>query len=400
MSGDSEAAFVVPGFLANGIHVGIKETGRRDLSLLYSTAPAAAAGVFTTNSFKAAPVILDMERINKGSAQAILANSGNANAATGRAGYDDAVASSLALSARLKIEDELILVASTGIIGHRLSVDKIKAGIDELVDGLRADGIYDAEEAIMTTDKFPKIACRKAFIGSKEITVLGIAKGAGMIEPHMATLLTFVLTDAAVDGAALKGIFKQAVDRTFNAITIDGCMSTNDTAIILANGAAGNNPVKGSSRGATIFKTTLMDVMSELSQAIVKDGEGATKLIEIVIEEARSVSDAKKVAYAIANANLVKTAFFGEDSNWGRIISSAGSAGIQLPVDSVKVLFDGVPVFLGGQGVDDRRKDIAEIMKKRAIELRVKLGMGSKTFRLHTSDLSFEYVEINAHYHT
>ncbi|MBN1382713.1 MAG: bifunctional glutamate N-acetyltransferase/amino-acid acetyltransferase ArgJ [Deltaproteobacteria bacterium] len=400
MSDENIDSYVVPGFLANGIHCGIKEDGRKDLALIFSEKPARAAAVFTTNRFKAAPVLLDMERIKRGQAQAILTNSGNANAANGPAGYNDALAMSRALSSKLDIRDDLVLVASTGVIGRRLPVQKIEAGMADLVAGLNADGIPTAEEAMMTTDKFPKMACRRGVCGSKEITVCGIAKGAGMIEPHMATLLTYVLTDAEVEGGTLSRVFRLAVDKTFNAVSVDGCMSTNDTAVILANGRAGNAVIKGRSRDLTRFRNLLMEVLADLSQAVVRDGEGTTKVIEIVVEEAKSIGDAKKVAYAIANSNLVKTAFFGGDPNWGRIIQAAGATGIPLPVDSVGIYFEGIPVFLNGQGVYGQEQTVAEVMKKTSIRLNVKLGMGGKMFRLHASDLSFEYVEINAHYTT
>ncbi|MDI6776513.1 MAG: bifunctional glutamate N-acetyltransferase/amino-acid acetyltransferase ArgJ [Syntrophales bacterium] len=393
-------AYSVPGFLANGIHVGIKEGGRKDLALIFSRAPAKAAGVFTRNCFKAAPVLLDMERIGAGMAQAILANSGNANAATGHEGYEDALAMSRGFSEKLGIRDGLVLVASTGVIGPRLPMGKIEAGMERLVGGLHTNGIPDAEEAIMTTDKFPKIASRKGMIGSKEITLCGIAKGAGMIEPSMATMLAFFMTDAAIDHHTLNAIFRQAVNKSFNAITVDGCMSTNDTAIILASGIAGNNPIKRPSRHLTIFKEMLFSVTSYLAQFIVKDGEGATKLIGVVVEEAKSTGDAKKVAYKVANSNLVKTAFFGGDPNWGRIIAAVGSAGVPLPIDAVRIYLEEVPVFAGGRGIAGQEKRLLEIMDKTDISVRIKLGMGNKAFSIHTSDLSFDYVRINAHYHT
>ncbi|MBN1662280.1 MAG: bifunctional glutamate N-acetyltransferase/amino-acid acetyltransferase ArgJ [Deltaproteobacteria bacterium] len=392
--------FAVPGFLANGIACGIKEDGKKDLALIYSERSAKAAGLFTTNIFKAAPVILDMEKIKGGMAQAILTNSGNANAANGSAGYDDAVAMSRSAAKQLRIPETLVLAASTGVIGRRLPVHKIEAGMASLVAGLNAGGIPAAEEAMMTTDKFPKMSVRRGVCGSKEITVCGLAKGAGMIEPHMATLLTYVLTDAEVESQTLNRIFRYAVGKSFNAISVDGCMSTNDTAIILANGRAGNTPIKGRSKDAVIFRDMVTAVMSDLSQDMVRDGEGATKVVEIVVEEAKTAGDAKKVAYAVANSNLVKTAFFGGDPNWGRIIQAAGAVGIPLPVDSVGVYFDGIAVFENGRGVYGHEKTVAEVMKKANIRLTIKLGMGAKTFRLHASDLSFEYVEINAHYTT
>jgi len=390
----------VPGFLANGIHAGIKPDGRNDLALIYSQVPATAAGLFTTNCFKAAPVLLDMERIRSGQVQAVVANSGVANAATGEQGYADALSVSKAVSERLRIDDELVQVASTGVIGHRIPLGKIKAGMGKLVKGLSADGIPEAEAGIMTTDRFPKIALRKAAIGPKEVTLCGIAKGAGMIEPNMATMLAFVMTDAAVDREVLENLFRRAVGGSFNAVTVDGCMSTNDTALILANGVAGNRTIGRGSRYAGPFAEALASLTAELARGLVRDGEGATKLIEITVEEARTIRDAQKVAYAVANSNLVKTAFFGGDPNWGRIISAAGSVGIDLPVDDVKLFFDDCPLFAKGKGVTGRGAELAGIMKRPEIRVRLTLGMGSRSWTVCTSDLSFDYVKINAHYHT
>jgi len=395
-----QETYVVPGFLANGIHAGIKEAPKKDLSLIYSTKPAAAAAVFTTNAFKAAPVLLDMERIRTGVAQAILTNSGNANAATGPEGYDDARATSAALSKKLNIQDDLVLVASTGVIGHRLPVNKIESGLDKLIEGLRPEGIGDAEDAIMTTDRFPKIAMRKGRIDDREITLCGMAKGAGMIEPHMATMLAYVMTDAHVDGVVLDRLFRKAIDKTFNAVSVDGCMSTNDTAIILANGAAGNPVIKSRSRSSQVFREMLLGVLSELSQAMVRDGEGATKVIRIDVQGARTRRDAQKIAYAIANSNLFKTACFGQDPNWGRIIAAAGSTGIPLPVDGVDVYFEDTAVFKQGRGVSADMKKLQQVMAQDELRVRVQLGMGAKSFSLHASDITYEYVKINAHYHT
>lgn len=391
---------MVQGFTANGIHVGIKADGRKDLSLVYSATPAKTAGVFTTNRFKAAPVLVDAVRIKSGTAQAILANSGNANAATGREGYEDALAMSKVASDALRIDDELVLVASTGIIGQRLPIRKIGEGMKNLVAGLRPEGIADAGEAIMTTDKFPKISCRKALVGSKEITLCGIAKGAGMISPKMATMLAFFLTDANIDASVLNGLFRQAVNKSFNAITVDGCMSTNDTAIILANGVARNKPIRRGSKDYFLFKEMLFAVALELAQAIVRDGEGATKVIEINIEGAASTGDARKAAYAIADSNLVKTAFFGCDPNWGRIISAVGSAGVSLSANAVQVFCKDILIFADGKGTAGNEQRLSEIMSLPSIKLRVDLGTGEKRFRLYTSDLTYEYVKINAHYHT
>lgn len=399
MSNKSEAP-TIPGFLANGIHAGIKESGIKDLAIIFSVMPAQATGVFTRNCFKAAPVLIDMERIKTGIAQAILANSGNANAATGKTGYEDALAVSGSASKKLNIRDDLVLVASTGIIGHRLPVGRIESGMDALVEGIHPNGIPEAAQAIMTTDKFPKISYRKGIIGSREITVCGIAKGAGMIEPHMATMLAFVMTDADIDAHCMNRLFIQAVDTSLNAITVDGCMSTNDTAIILANGVAGNKKIKQGTRSSVLFREMLFAVLSDLAQAMVRDGEGATKVIEIIVDGAESLRDAKKVAYAVANSNLVKTAFYGCDPNWGRIISAAGSVGIKFPIDAVKLFFEEIPVFAHGCGITGHEKELSEIMLRDCIKVNLQLGMGNKSFTVYASDLSLEYIKINAHYRT
>jgi len=390
----------VPGFLANGIHTGIKPNGDRDLALILSTRPATAAGVFTTNCFKAAPVLLDMERIRSGVAQAVIANSGVANAATGTEGLADALSVSRAASIELGIADETVLVASTGVIGQRLPLQKITGGVKRLAAGLRDGGIPDAEAAIMTTDRFPKIASRKGVIGKKEVTLCGIAKGAGMIQPHMATMLAFIMTDAAIARDALDHAFRQSVAGSFNAISVDGCMSTNDTAVILANGVAGNRPLRRGSRSLGVFGELLSDLLSELARGLVRDGEGATKVIEITVAGARTLRDAERVAYAVANSNLVKTAFFGGDPNWGRIISAAGSVGIDLPVGQVRLFLEDLPLFAEGRGIGGRERELAAIMKQPEIRVRLELGMGRRAWTICSSDLTFDYVKINAHSHT
>jgi glutamate N-acetyltransferase/amino-acid N-acetyltransferase len=390
----------VPGFLANGIHSGIKTDGGRDLALIFSPRPAVAAGVFTTNCFKAAPVLLDQERIRAGVAQAVIVNSGVANAATGPEGVADALAVSKAVSTELGVDDAMVLVASTGVIGHRIPLRKIEAGIHDLAAGLHEGGIPDAEAGIMTTDRFPKIACRKGVIGSREVTLCGIAKGAGMIQPNMATMLAFIMTDAAIEREVLDRLFRESVAVTFNAITVDGCMSTNDTALILANGQAGNPLIKRGSRSSGTFGEMLSGLLSSLARGMVRDGEGATKMIEITVAEARTERDAQRIAYAIANSNLVKTAFFGGDPNWGRIISAAGSVGVDLPVEKVRLFLEEVPVFADEKGVAGKEDELAGIMTQPEIRLRIALGMGRRSWTVCSSDLTFDYVKINAHYHT
>jgi glutamate N-acetyltransferase/amino-acid N-acetyltransferase len=397
---ESEQKFEVPGFQAGGIASGIKEDGRKDLALLYSEVPAKAAGVFTTNVFKAAPVLLDMERIKSGTTRAVIVNSGNANAATGDEGFQDAVKMARFCAGALSIDEAQVLVASTGVIGRKLPIDKVAGSVSKLVKGLSPEGIPEAAQAIMTTDAYPKIQYREGPAGGSDICVCGIAKGAGMIEPGMATLLAFVLTDADIDDQAMKRALRDAVDQSFNAISVDGCMSTNDTVLLLANGLAGNRKIRTSTRDYTVFAAMLSEVMTELAKMIVRDGEGATKLIEIVVEGARSAGDAKTVAYQIARSNLVKTAFYGGDPNWGRIISAAGAAGVALDPTAVELTFDGLPLFRQGRGIASHLQELKEVMKKDHIRVVVRLGQGTKSFRVFSSDLTLDYVKINAHYTT
>lgn len=391
---------IVPGFLANGISVGIKKEDQKDLGLIYSTVPAKAAAVFTRNTFKAAPLLVNEERVKKGIAQAIITNSGCANAATGKEGYRDALIVSGALSRELEIREELVLLSSTGVIGKRLPVKKIESGIGKLVKGLNENGIEDAETAMMTTDKYPKIAIRKGVVGAKDVTICGIAKGAGMIEPNMATLLTYVMTDALIDSKALSTVFHQAINSTFNSISVDGCMSTNDMAIILANGLAGNNPLEKVQARLQHFRDMLTDVLMELCQAVVQDGEGATKFISIMVRGAKSKSEARCAAYAIANSNLVKTAFFGEDPNWGRIIAALGSSGIYIEKEKISLNIGNILVFSQNSPVDVNINKLKDVFQKDRIDIEVDLGAGDKSYYVYTSDLSYDYVKINAEYST
>jgi len=390
----------VPGFLANGISVGIKDSEKKDLGLIFSNIPAKVAAVFTKNSFKAAPLLINTERVKRGIVQAIITNSACANAATGKEGYKDALNVSAELSKQLKIKEDLILLGSTGVIGKRLPVKKINSGIGKLVKGLNEFGIEDAQAAMMTTDKFPKIAIRKGIVGAKDITICGIAKGAGMIEPNMATLLTYIMTDALIDNKALNTVFHQAIDATFNCISVDGCMSTNDMAVILANGLAGNNPLERAQARLQRFRDMLCDVLLGLCQTVIRDGEGATKFITISVEGAKSRSDARRAAYAVANSNLVKTAFFGQDPNWGRIIAALGSSGIPMERERVTVSIGGILVFAQDSSTNFNLHKLKDIFQKKEIEVRIALGGGDKSYYLYTSDLSHDYIKINAEYAT
>jgi len=391
---------LVPGFHAAGISAGIKMDGRRDLALIYSLSPAVVAGMFTQNSFPAAPVKVSAARVKGGVAQAIIANSGNANACTGPQGIADAEMMTRVTAEELGLVEELVLVSSTGVIGHPLPITKILDRVGALVAELSPEGIPRAEEAIMTTDKWPKIAFRRATIGGKDVTFCGIAKGAGMIQPQMATMLAYIMTDLQVDRETLDGALRYAVNRTFNAISVDGCMSTNDTVIALANGWAHNVPCGRRSRDYQRLVDTLMSLTEELAKSMVRDGEGATKVIEVVVEEAISVREAKRVAYAVGTANLVKAAFFGQDPNWGRIISAVGSLGLPLEEEKVRLDMGDTCLFAGGIGVARDEETLRETMRAPEIRVTIKLGRGTKSWRIWASDLSFDYVRINSHYRT
>lgn len=397
---DGDGIYVVPGFMATGVKAGIKVSGERDLALIFADKPAVAVGVFTTNDFKAAPVLLSRERIKRGTVRAILVNSGNANAATGEEGYHDTIKVTGKLAELLNVPPDEVLMASTGVIGQRLPVDKVEEAIPQLVQSLRPDGIKEAAEAIMTTDRFPKISLRRSFIGGREISICGIAKGAGMIEPSMATMLSFTMTDAVIERYTLDRVFRHAVDRTFNAVSVDGCMSTNDTAVLVASGLAGNRMIKTGTVDCHRFRDILLEVLGELARLMVKDGEGATKVIEITVEEAANLKDAKRVAKAVANANLVKAAFFGEDPNWGRIISATGSLGLGIPVQKFELSLEDVVVFRDGRDVGVERKLLEDLMKSPEIKVKLRLGMGRASWRVWASDLTYEYVRINSHYTT
>jgi glutamate N-acetyltransferase/amino-acid N-acetyltransferase len=393
--------FVVPGFLASGISAGIKRNKVKDLALIYSETPAATAAVFTQNRVKAAPILVSTERAKKHLCQAIVVNSGNANACTGEAGLEDARLMSKLAAQKLKIDEALVLVASTGVIGKRLPIEIISENIPQLVDGLTPDGILSAAEAILTTDTHPKVVWKKETIGAKEITICGIAKGAGMIMPNMATMLSFILTDAAIEAKILENIFKDAIRHSFNSISIDGETSTNDMAIVLANGKAKNPTITEDSEDIERFRNLLLDVLVKLSRMIVKDGEGATKFVEIRVINSKEYHDAAKVAFSVANSSLVKTAFFGEDCNWGRIVSAVGASGVDIDPEKINVAFEDIMVVKNGVGTGIQQEERAsKVLQKEEFKVVIDLNSGSSEARVFTTDLSPEYVTINANYRT
>jgi glutamate N-acetyltransferase/amino-acid N-acetyltransferase len=399
MSIDKETVTVPRGFLFSTVEAAIKKPGRKDLAMIYSEHESVMAGMFTTNSVKAAPVRLDMKLIGKGTGRAVIVNSGNANACTGAQGMKDAVEMGK-LAAKVKgIKADEVYVCSTGVIGTPLPMGRIRPQIDILVGGLGNATMDDVAVAIMTTDTFPKIAAKRKKIGNKMITITGICKGAGMIQPNMATMLSFIVTDAVIDKPALDAALRQAVGRSFNRITIDGDMSTNDTVLIMANGAAGNETIKVKSKGYEVFEGALTELAYELSELIVRDGEGATKLVEVEVKNAKSERDAEKGAFAIANSLLVKTAIYGNDANWGRLMAALGYSGIALKEEKTDIYLNGLQVARNGitTGVD---KEANDRLKDKRIKIVADLHLGKGNAKVLTCDLTEGYVKINAEYRT
>ena len=384
---------VPQGFHFNAAKVGIKTPGRWDLGLIFSEVPASWAGVFTQNDFKAAPVLLGLKRLRRRqTARAVLINSGCANACTGEAGLQDAEDLLTSLAELLKLAPEEILPASTGVIGSRLPVEKIKASFTELTQGLSPEKALLVAQAMMTTDTFPKMVHRRLSGTKGPVTLLGLAKGAGMIAPNMATMLAFLLTDAELPSEALASALKEAVSQSFNRISVDSDTSTNDTVYLLANGLAGQVDRKA-------FQEALEEVCQELAYLIVKDGEGASKLVRIKVAGARSPEEAFRLAHSVADSPLVKTAFRGEDPNWGRILVALGKLGLGLDPEQVEVWLNGVPLVHRGQGTP-YEKEAQKEMSRPEFELQIHLGLGKAEAEVLTCDLSEEYVRINAEYRT
>ena len=391
--------FKVPGFLFSGISAGIKKDGKRDLGLIYSEVPAQVAGLFTTNAIKAAPVQLDIKRVKTGLCQAVVVNSGNANACMGAEGLQKAQTVSRWVAKGLGIGETLVLVSSTGVIGSPLPIKKFEDGIPELINDLSADGFMKTVEAIMTTDTFPKVEVASCRIKGIQVKLCGMIKGAGMICPNMATMLSFLVTDASIKAPLLQRMLEKAAKGSYNRITVDGEMSTNDTVLLLANGKAGHPAINRLDREGATFQSMLSEVCQNLARNLIKDGEGATKLIEVQVLGARDLEDAKQAAYAIAHSPLVKTAFFGEDANWGRILCALGHSGARINPDRIDVFFDKSPIVKNGMGVGGRLEVRAgQVIKKPSFKVTVDLHQGKSQFSVLTTDLSLDYVKINASY--
>ncbi|VBB04879.1 acetyltransferase ornithine arginine biosynthesis argj glutamate n-acetyltransferase transferase acyltransferase bifunctional [Lucifera butyrica] len=389
------------GFKAAGVKAGIKKSGKEDVALIVSEVPAAAAAVFTTNTMAAAPVIVSRRAVEKGSIGAVVVNSGCANACTGQQGMVDAQSMAHMTASLLGLDDDEVIVASTGIIGVPLPMGKVAAGIKQAVQELSLSGHDKAMQAIMTTDTFVKQCSYQFMLEGVPVKIGGMAKGAGMIHPNMATMLAFVTTDAAIAQPLLNQALQEAVEISFNMTSVDGDTSTNDMLCVLANGMAGNTPVEDTgSESYQVFLAALKQVCTYLAQQIVRDGEGATKFIEINVTGAGTFADAKQAAMAIAKSPLVKTAFFGEDPNWGRILCAVGYAGIGADPEQTSLAIGGIPIVQDGLGTQYDEQALRNVMAAKDIAVTVTLGMGNAAATVWTCDFSYEYVKINGEYHT
>ena len=388
------------GFQAAGVKAGIKKSGNLDVAVIYTEKKAAAAGTFTKNAVAAAPVHVSKKVVATHAAHAIVANAGCANACTGAQGEKDAAAMQQIAANTLGCTPDDVIVGSTGIIGQLLPMDKVEQGIKAAVKELSVDGSMDAGNAIITTDTYSKAGATSVTIGGKEVRFGIIAKGSGMIRPDMATVLCFITTDADIDGVLLQEALSEVIEHSLNMISIDGDMSTNDMAIVLANGAAGNPKITEKNADYEMFKETLLVLCQGISEKIAADGEGATKFITVHVKGAKSFSDAKTVGMSVANSPLVKTAFFGEDPNWGRVICAVGYAGVPMDPNHTTVKFGGIPVYADGVGTSYDTDALRTVMTAHDIVVEIDLKDGDSEAKVWTCDFSYEYVKINGEYHT
>ena len=388
------------GFSAGAVYAGLKTYGEEklDLAILHSEAPCTTAGVFTRNRVVSPTVTLSRQRVQGGSAQAVIANSGCANACVGAQGMLDAVEMAALAARKLGVAEEPVLVASTGVIGVELPMALIRAAVERIE--LDPEGGHSFARAVMTTDTHPKETAMGFEIEGKACTLGAVAKGTGMIHPNMATMLCFIATDAAVESGFLQSALKATVDRTFNMVTVDGDTSTNDTVLALANGAAGNAPIRAETPEAELFQEALGEVCLTLTRMIARDGEGATKLIEVTVEEAASPEDARKAARSVVNSPLVKAAVYGSDPNWGRVISSIGSSGAVVQEEKLALYINGICMLDKGTPVSFFRDLAVLSMKEPEVKILARLDMGEHSATAWGCDLSEEYVRINGEYTT
>jgi len=394
-----DIVYSVPGFTASAVSAGLKKGGLLDLCLIFSQSQAVVAGMLTTNKVKASPVLLSQKRIKRGIARAVMINSGCANACTGEQGLRNAIQTAEMVSHRLDIDPDEVLVASTGVIGSQLPVHLFKQAVPALVRDLSPRGFESVAQAIMTTDSFPKVSYFEGTAGGAPFHLLGVAKGAGMIMPDMATMLSVLVSDISIEYETLWPLFRSVADSTFNRITVDGETSTNDMVLIMANGAAGNSRLDAT--GKREFEKGLTSVMRELSYLIAKDGEGASKVVIIELLSAATDEDAHVAARTLSNSYLVKTAIFGQDPNWGRIMAALGRSGIMMEEHKVQISINGVAIVEGGLITSpEKEKEAAEQMQNEEITITIHLNQGNSSDRMVTCDLTYDYVKINAEYRT
>lgn len=397
---DTQGVTFAKGFTAAGVKAGIKKSGNLDVAVIYTKTQAVVAGTFTQNKVAAAPVYVSKEVVATGTAHAIVANAGCANACTGQQGLDDAHKMAQIAADELGVNADDVIVGSTGVIGVNLPMDKLEAGIKDAVANLSADGSGNAGRAIITTDTHSKSVTCEFELSGKTVRMGAIAKGSGMIRPNMATMLCYITTDIAIDQALLQKAVSGCVEKSFNMISVDGDMSTNDMVIVLANGEANNAKITEENADYQIFFDKLMMLCTELAKQIAADGEGASKFLTINVKGAKSFADAKTVGMAIANSPLVKTAFFGEDPNWGRVICAVGYSGADMVPEKTVVKFGGITIFANGTGATYDEKALAHVMKQKDIVIDIELNMGQEDATIWSCDLSYEYVKINGEYHT
>lgn len=397
---DTQGVTFAKGFTAAGVKAGIKKSGNLDVAVIYTKTQAVVAGTFTQNKVAAAPVYVSKEVVATGTAHAIVANAGCANACTGQQGLDDAHKMAQIAADELGVNADDVIVGSTGVIGVNLPMDKLEAGIKDAVANLSADGSGNAGRAIITTDTHSKSVTCEFELSGKTVRMGAIAKGSGMIRPNMATMLCYITTDIAIDQALLQKAVSGCVEKSFNMISVDGDMSTNDMVIVLANGEANNAKITEKNADYQIFFDKLMMLCTELAKQIAADGEGASKFLTINVKGAKSFADAKTVGMAIANSPLVKTAFFGEDPNWGRVICAVGYSGADMLPEKTVVKFGGITIFANGTGATYDEKALAHVMKEKDIVIDIELNMGQEDATVWSCDLSYEYVKINGEYHT
>ena len=388
-----------PGFQTAGVVSGLKKNGKKDLGLIYSEVPATVAAMFTRNLVKAAPVLLDQQRTANGSCRAIIVNSGNANCCTGEQGMLNAIRMGRLAAQGLMVDEEDVLVASTGVIGEPLPVEKIESAAPGLIKALSPDGITDFAEAIMTTDTVPKVVSRRGELAGKSFTVSGAIKGAGMIRPDMATMLCFVMTDIVAQPEVLQAMLKKAVDRSLNRMTVDGDTSTNDTVLLMANGHSTVKVISENQKD--VFQAVLNEVMIGLAKWLIKDAEGATKLVEIVVKGAKTKAEAHKIADTVANSPLFKTALFGEDANWGRILAAVGRSGITVDPEKIDIFFGSAQMVKSGFGCGkEAEAEATLVLKQDEFTVTIDLNLGPEAETVFTCDFSIDYVKINADYRT